>query len=63
MLSEGELYGAATTVELLSFSISLEDLKKIANAKKVEVQVGRAEFTIDNSKLESINEFYKQLIP
>jgi hypothetical protein len=56
-------YLASRDVELLSFSISLENLKKIANAKKVEYQIGRTTLTLTDSQLEAIKEFYKQLVP
>jgi hypothetical protein len=49
--------------ELRSFSLTLEDLKKIANAKKVEMKLSSRIHILTESQLATLKEFYKQLIP
>jgi hypothetical protein len=55
--------GAVRAAEVIIYSISLANLKKIASAKKVETQIGNAEFTLTEPQLQSLKDFYKQIIP
>jgi len=56
-LSEGE-------GEVLFFFLSLENFKKIANAKKIEMQLGsNNEFALGQSRIDAIKDFYKLLVP
>jgi hypothetical protein len=58
------LYDRVETVgEFIVFSLSLENLKLITNAKKVEMRLDSSEFTLTDKQLESIKEFYKLLVP
>ena len=62
------LYTGGTTAssratEVILYPVSQENLKKIANAKKVEMQLGSKEFALTESQITSFKEFYKQLTP
>lgn len=59
-LGEG---GELKAAEVIIYSLSSENLKKIASAKKVEMQLGSKEFALTDSQLASLKEFYKQLVP
>lgn len=61
-LNDGN-YLSAYGGEALGFSISLENFRKIANAKKLEMQLGSREFGFSKTRLDAIKEFYKQLVP
>lgn len=65
-LGDGMYQGEANdsrAAEVIIYSISSENLKKIANAKKVEMQLGSKEFTLTELQLASFKEFYKQIVP
>jgi hypothetical protein len=49
--------------ELLTLVISNKDLNKLANAKKVEMQVGRIEFELTEAILADLKEFAGMLVP
>lgn len=49
--------------EIMIYTLTSENLKKIVGAKKVEMQLGKTEFTLTEPQLEAIKEFYKQIIP
>ena len=50
-------------IETLKFTLKADVIKKLANSKKVELQLGKNEFVFAESQLEAIKEFYKQLVP
>ena len=49
--------------EIMIYTLSSENLKKIVGAKNVEIQLGKAEFALNENLLKAIKEFYKQSIP
>lgn len=50
-------------IEYTSFSISQEELKKLAFSKKNEGRIDSTEFTINDQSLKLIQDFYKKLVP
>lgn len=63
-LGEGEYIserGSSGEAELLLFALSVDNLRKIAKAEKVQMQVGKKEFTLTEAQLESLREYYKQI--
>lgn len=49
--------------EIMIYTVSLENLKKIVAAKKIEMQIGKTEFALNDAQLNAVKEFYKQIIP
>lgn len=49
--------------EIMIYSLSSNNLKKLAGAKSIEIQLGKAEFALNEKQLEAVKEFYKQIIP
>ncbi len=66
-LGDGEYQGGggndSKAAEVIFHSISLENLRKITNAKKVEMQLGNTEFTLTESQVKTLKEFYRQITP
>jgi len=54
---------STTYASTMAYFVSEINLKKIANAKKVEMQVGSKEFALSESQIASLKELYKQLVP
>ena len=53
--------GNSGVAEILLYALSVENLKKMTDAKKVEMQVGNKEFTLSESQMVSLREYYKKL--
>lgn len=58
-----DLYSIQRIDERVSYSISQNDLKKIAYSKKNEAKFGSTEFTIKDESLKLIQNFYNKLVP
>jgi hypothetical protein len=63
-LGDGEYEGTASgakVAELIFYSMSRENLKKVANAKKIEMQLGDTAFTLTESQVKNLKDFYKEI--
>jgi hypothetical protein len=63
-LGDGEYVVEANSggvAEVLLYALSIENLKKIVDAKQVEMQVGNREFTLSELQMVSLREYYKKL--
>jgi hypothetical protein len=63
-LGDGEYQGTGSSTkaaEVIFYSMSPENLRKIANAKKVEIQLGNKEFTLTESQVKNLKDFYERV--
>jgi hypothetical protein len=51
------------SIELMFYMPESSFIQKIANAKKVEAQLGSTEFTLNENQLKLIKEFYSKVTP